>query len=355
MLGSPNWRNRTLFIGDNLDVLRRMTDESVDMIYLDPPFMSNRRHEKVVAGETVGFDDKWPAKDVDKECAKDVRTACPAAYAVMRASASAHSDSMTSYLTMMAIRLLEFRRVLKPTANMYLHCDDVAGHYLKVLTDAVFGKSNFKNNIVWCYSRGARGAKAVAKHFPRNHDDILLYAKDRKRARHNTVREHREYSQTRPPSHIRKGEDGRWFKCAPRGDYTDASIERLRREGRIHVGKNGKIAVKYHLEARNGRVVEPVVVGSVWHIPDMMHTSKSERVGYPTQKPLALLARIVEASTDPDVVILDPFCGSGTTLVAAEQSGRRWVGIDLSPTAVRLAKDRLEKAGANGVSLVPEI
>ena len=346
---APNWENRTVFTGDNVDVLRGMNSESVDLIYLDPPFKSDKKYASPIGDDIAEFRDTWSMKDVDDTWVDDIRASNPASHAIIQASGVTHSDSMKSYLIMMAVRLLELHRVLKATGSIYLHCDDVASHYLKVLMDAIFGKVNFKNDIVWRYGGSARGAKAIAKHFARNNDNIILYAKDRKHAYHESICEHRRYPLGKLPSHIRKGADGGYFKTAPRGDYTDESIDRLRKEGRIHETKGGKIRVKYHLVVEDDQVLEPVVAGSVWDVPDMMHTSRKERINYPTQKPLALLTRIIKASTRPNGIVLDPFCGSATTLVAAELTRRQWVGIDLSPIAARLVKMRLQGGDAAGM------
>ena len=346
---TPNWKNRTVFVGDNVNVLRGMNSESVDLIYLDPPFKSDKKYERPIGGDKAGFKDTWTLNDVDQAWVDDIRASNPALHAIVQASGVTHSSSMKSYLIMMAVRLLELHRVLKPTGSIYLHCDDVASHYLKLLMDAIFGKTNFKNDIVWRYGGSARGAKALAKHFARNNDNIILYAKDRKQALHHAIRENKAYPSNKPPSHIRRGEDGRYFKTAPRGDYTDDSIDRLRQEGRIYSTKSGSVRIKYHLEVKDGKVLEPFTVGSVWDVPDMMHTSKSERIGYPTQKPLALLTRIIKASSEPGDVVLDPFCGCATSLVAAELNQRQWVGIDLSPLAVQLVKERLQSGDVVGV------
>ena len=264
----------------------------------------------------------------------------PGLYKVVEAAGVAHSKGMQSYLCMIGIRLLEMRRLLKPTGSIYVHCDSTASHYLKLVMDSIFGAKNFKNDVVWRYGGSARGAKAIAKHFAKNHDDVLYYVKDQKTAMHNPVYGERKYSLTDLPSHIRH-EDGRYFKTAPRGDYTDDSIRRLRESGRIHETRNGNLRVKYFLECDGDHVIEPVLAGSVWDIPDMMHAPTSERQGYPTQKPLALLSRVITAGSNPGDVVLDPFCGCATALVAAEHLGRQWVGIDISEMAVKLVRHRL--------------
>ena len=340
----PNWQNRTLWTGDNLDILRGMNSDCIDLIYLDPPFNSNRTYSAPIGSEAAGaaFKDSWTLDDVDLAWHGEIAEREPALYGVIDAAGLAHSKSMKSYLIMMGVRLIELRRVLKDSGSIYLHCDSTASHYLKMLMDTVFGKDCFKNDLVWRYGGSARGAKAVAKHFARNNDSILLYAKDRKRATHNSVHGFKQYPADNLPSHIRRDGEGRYFKTAPRGDYTDASVERLRAEGRIHITRTGNIRVKYFLERRGDVVLEPTLVGSVWDIPDMMH-SRKERTGYPTQKPLALLDRIIKASSNEGDLVLDPFCGCATACVAAERLRRQWVGIDLSPKAAQLVRQRLKQ------------
>jgi DNA modification methylase len=239
-------------------------------------------------------------------------------------------------------RIRELHRVLKPTGSFYYHCDWHVSHYVKVEVDRLFGPNNFQNEIMWHY--GGRGAKAVAGQFPRNHDVILLYSKSNKgRTFHRQYLKRRYTAEEARARGLRQDENGRWFKTAPRGDYTDASIEDLESQGRIHHTRTGNVRVKYFLEMEHKYVVENVLVGDTWNdIPDAMHMG-SERLGWPTQKPLALLERIVAASSNEGDVILDAFCGCGTTLEAAAKYKRRWIGIDMSPTACRVMAERLDK------------
>lgn len=250
------------------------------------------------------------------------------------------TNSDKSYLVYMAARLLEMHRLLKPTGSIYFHCNHEQVHYLKLVLDAIFGRKNFKNDIIWRKGGSARGAKAIARQFPRNHDNILYYAKDSRLHFHPGAKENTEHDPNDLPSHIRKDSRG-FFKTAPRGDYTDASIKKLREEGRIYETRTGNIRIRYNLEFNGKCVFEPGRKGSVWDIPDMMHAPEIEKQGYPTQKPLALLALMVEASTDPGHTILDPFCGCATACIAAEKLQRQWVGIDISPKAAELVQSRM--------------
>jgi hypothetical protein len=250
---------------------------------------------------------------------------------------------MLAYLTMIAPRLQETHRVLAPGGNLYLHCDPVTSHYLKVLMDVIFGPANYRNELIWTY--GGRGAKATARQFPRNHDVILAYSRQVGSHTYNRQYTARRYTPEQAAMQgFRRDEEGRWFKTAPRGDYTDESIRRLESEGRIYRTASGATRVKYFLREEDGHVTEDALVGDTWaDIPDAMHLG-SERTGFPTQKPCALLKRIINAGSRPGETVLDPFCGSGTTLVAAEALQRRWIGIDESPHAIEVTRARLENA-----------
>lgn len=319
--------------------MRGMNSESVDLIYLDPPFASNANYAAPIGSEAAGaaFKDTWSLSDIDVEWINLIEAKHPLLYRVLLA---AMRNSDKSYLVYMAVRLLEMHRLLKLTGSIFLHCNHEQVHYLKLVMDAIFGRKNFKNDGIWCYGESGKGAKAIAKHFPRNHDNILFYAKDKNSLYHPGIWEIREHHPDNLPSHIRKDNRG-YYKTAPRGDYTDESIEKLRQEGRIHLTNKGNIRIRYNLEFNGKAVLERVRKGSVWNIPDMMHTSKRERKHYPTQKPLALLSLIIESSTDRGHVVLDPFCGCVTACIAAEKLQRQWVGIDISEKAADLIKLRV--------------
>ena len=346
-MSDPNFANRTLFHGDNLPVLRGMNSGCVDLIATDPPFNKGRDFHATPNSLAAGasFQDRWSwERDVHQEWVDRITDDHPRLMEAIESARYAHSDGMGAFMCFMAVRLLEMRRVLKPTGSIYLHCDPTASHYLKAVMDAVFGWRNFRNDLIWRYGGGARGAKAIARHFAKNHDNLLYYAKDRAAAVHNPIHSGRKWPVSDLPSHIRSG-GGRYFKTAPRGDYTDESVERLRREGRIHETRTGKIRIKYFLEREGQFVIEPILAGSVWDIPDMMHSSPDERQGFPTQKPLALYERMIRASSNEGGIVLDPFAGCATTLVAAERLGRQWVGSDIwdNAPAVVLARMKQER------------
>lgn len=355
-------RNR-LFYGDNLPVLREhIASESVDLVYLDPPFNSNRSYSVIFGkqqddanAQIQAFDDTWHWSPETERLYNDILMYSPnAVIDAMQAFRTllGENDAM-AYLVMMAPRLVELHRVLKGSGSMFLHCDPTMSHYLKVLLDAIFGGANYRNEIIWHY--GGRGAKARAKQFPRNHDVIFMYSKTNGSHIYERqfVQRIMESSEARKRGY-RQGEDGRWFKTAPRGDYTDSSIERLDTEGRIHWTRNGTARVKYFLDTDSaGRVLEDVLVGDVWSdIPDAMHMGK-EKLGYPTQKPLRLLERIISAATKPGDVVLDPFCGCGTAVDAAQKLGRRWIGIDITYISVDLIIKRL--MATHGQSVMDDV
>ncbi len=302
----PNWDSQTIFINDNLPVLRGLNSDSVDLIYLDPPFNSKRQFEAPIGSTAAGasFDDTWTLTDIDHqefglllykfgELGGKIR-------AVANAGWLAHGDSMFSYLLFMAPRLIECHRVLKDTGSIYLHCDPYASHYLKQLLDCIFGPSRFRNEVVWWYYNVAITSKRL---FGRKHDTILFYGKG-KTPVFNADDVRIDYSP-----------DSNWVKSAD--SYKDK---------RYKPNELGKLAP------------------DVFRIPTINNMAK-ERTGYPTQKPLALLHRIIKASSNPGDVILDPFCGCATTCVAAYQLERRWAGIDVSPKAGELVKQRIGDIG----------
>ena len=290
-MNEPNFKNRTMWTGDNLDIMRGMNSGTVDLIYLDPPFNSKRNYAAPVGSKAAGaaFKDSWTLNDVDEAWHGEIADKQPALYSIIDAAGLAHGKGMKSYLIMMAVRLLEMKRLLKTTGSLYLHCDPTASHYLKLLMDAVFGKSNFRNEIVWCYT----GASNTPRWFPRKHDTILWYCRKTAASFYRDA--------VRIPYHpetlARKGRaDDSWF--------TNEKRSRTDVETMLGVGK----------------VPEDWWVG----IPKL--TNQRERVGYPTQKPLALLERIIKASSQEGDIVLDPFAGCATACVAAEKLHRQWGG-----------------------------
>ena len=299
-MGEPNWANQTIWTGDCLDILRGMNSESVDLVYLDPPFNSKANYAAPIGSKAAGaaFKDTWTLSDVDVEWINLIEAKHPALYRVLLA---AMTGSDKSYLAYMAARLLELRRVLKPTGSLYLHCDPKMSHYLKLVLDTVFGRVNFQNEIVWCY-RGGGVPKAA---FARKHDTIYRYGKT---------------------SAVTFNVD------AVRIEYSPESSDRLKYKAKAFRG-----ARTYDNYEPNPKGKHPE---DWWPMQPIMPSSK-ERIGYPTQKPLALLDRIVKASSNPGDTVLDSFCGCATACIAAEKLQRRWVGIDISPKAADLVRQRM--------------
>jgi len=274
--------------------MRGMNSATVDLIYLDPPFNSKANYAAPIGSSAAGaaFKDTWTLNDVDIEWLDAIEKPQPNLWRVLMA---AMKDSDKSYLIYMAIRLLEMKRLLKPTGSIYLHCDPTMSHYLKLVMDAVFGRDRFLNEIIWHYTGGGRSKN----YFSRKHDVIFWYAKKMHNYNIDAVRV--PYKET--------------------SGYAKSGI----------TSKSGK----HYMPHPDGTPVD-----DVWDISIINPMSK-ERTGYPTQKPLVLLERIIKASSNEGSMVLDPFCGCATTCVAAHNHGRPWVGIDMSEKAADLVVDRI--------------
>ena len=346
--GVCNVPNRTIFEGDNLDVMRGMNDGCVDLIYLDPPFNSNRDYAAPIGSEAAGaaFKDTWGLTDVDEAWHNEIAETDLALYKIIDASQHSHGSGMKSYLIMMAVRLIEMKRILKPTGSVYLHCDGTASHYLKALMDAVFGRDNFRNEIIW----KRFNFHADARRFGKVSDSLLFYSKTEK---YVFNRQKAPYSKDYIESKFTHVDDnGRRFRLdnlnppGGRGPvyefngvtkawrYTEENMRALESEGRIYT-KSNVAQLKRYLDELDGQAVH-----NMWTDVSPINPRAKERTGYPTQKPLALLDRIIKASSNEGDVVLDPFCGCATTCIAAERLDRRWIGIDLSALAVKLVEQR---------------
>ena len=321
------WRNKLIW-GDNLLVMGSLLERfsgKIDLIYIDPPFATG-----------ADFAIETKVGDSGLELKKDQSILEEKAYR------DTWAQGVDSYIVMIYRRLTLIRELLADTGAVCVHCDWRMSGVLRLLLDDVFGASNFLNDIIWVYGRSARGAKAISKQFARNHDVIFYYQKSAEHlfhgdvlARHYTLEEARKKG-------FRQDDSGRWFKTAPRGDYTDDSIAKLAKEDRVYTTRTGRIRIKYFLESSGGRVVERVPAGDSWDdIPDAMHLPQDERTDYPTQKPEALLGRIVRAASKKGDLVADFFAGSGTSLVVSEGHGRRWIGCDLGRWAIHLSRKRL--------------
>jgi len=303
-----NVKNRTLFVTDNMNVLRGMNSECVDLAYLDPPFNSKRNYAAPIGSKAAGaaFKDTWTYSDVDKAYFDDLKDRDPVLYSVINTAGVTYGNDMKSYLIMMALRLFEIQRILKPSGSVYLHCDPTASHYLKILMDRVFGNENFRNEVIWCYDTAGR----TKKYWNKKHDILLFYSKGAKFL----------FNETRTERQNKTGDWKSWYPLV------DDDGRRYQIDGKGY---------KYYADA--GRLAN-----DWWSDIRAIHAHRDkERTGYPTQKPLALLERIIKASSNEGDIVLDPFCGCATALVAAERLKRQWIGIDISPTAARLTVDRM--------------
>ncbi len=350
-----NVNNRTIFSNDNLHILRGLDTESVDLIYLDPPFNSNRNYSAPIGSEAAGaaFKDTWTLSDVDNAWHGEIADREPALYQAIHTAELTHGRGMKSYLIMMAVRLLEMKRVLKETGSIYLHCDPTASHYLKMLMDSIFGKDNCRNEIIWQRFSAHNDAK---NGFAKIHDILLFYAASSSTKFNKTYEPYqKEYIEK---TYRYKDERGRYttsplqarslsgggYNYIYKGiqDIWKFPLERLKEldeTGHIHWPKRGKIPRrKVYLDTAKGVPVKDIITDI-----KPLTSAHKERVGYPTQKPIALLERIIKASSNEGHIVLDPFCGCATTCVAAERLNRQWIGIDISEKAVELVKIRLEK------------
>ncbi len=307
-MAALNVKNRTLFIGDNLPVLRGINTESVDLIATDPPFNKGvKAFEGITkAGDNISYSDVWSWSDVQAEWTNEILGNHPALYSVIQAANASAGDDMGAFLCWLAVRVLECHRILKPTGSMYLHIDHTAHAYAKAMMDAIFGRKNFRNEIVWAYKKWTASKKTL----PRNHDIILFYTKSD------------VYS---------------WFAPTVPNSAPNPSqyVSAKDKDGKTVTAKDeaGK--------PKKRTVAKEIAVADWWAIPILSPVSR-ERTGYPTQKPLSLYERIVKASSNKGDVVLDPFAGCATTCVAAERLGRQWIGIDINEEATGVIRDRLQ-------------
>lgn len=358
-----------LFFGDNLEVLRRhLPDESVDLVYLDPPFNSKKSYNLLfeyrdgtkTAGQQKAFSDSWSWTLQSARVYEEVVSGGGPASAMLRGMREMMNTSdMLAYITMMTPRLIELHRVLKSNGSLYLHCDSTASHYLKVMLDATFGPQYFGAEIVWRRT-GAHSDARQGRALPgRVHDLLLLYTKSPSWT-WNPV--HTPYSDeyvSKSYRHIEEG-TGRRYRLdnltgpggASKGNpqyevmgvtrywrYTRENMQKLIDAGRVVQTKPGGVpAYKRYLDEMPG-----VPLQDVWTDIPPLGAQARERLGYPTQKPLALLERVISASSNPGDIVLDPFCGCGTTIEAAQRLGRRWIGIDITQVAIKVICDRLKQ------------
>lgn len=367
-MAQPNFKTGALYRGDNLDFLRAFDSESIDLIATDPPFNKGRDFhatpESLASG--ASFTDRWSwddENDVQIEWLLSLQAHHPKVVAVIESARLVYGDDLAAFLCWMGVRLLEMHRVLKPTGSLYLHCDPTASHYLKALLDAIFGKHNFRNEIVWKrVSSSAKGSQHSAKSWGVNNDTILYYTKTSNFKLNPTmplveqleierkfpkIDENGErYNTTAMPLYRSKSLGARPNLCYewrgfknPHPSGWRLSRERLDEEfekGNVVIRSDGKLERRAYLRDYKG-----VPAGNVW--TDIVFGSASkERTGYPTQKPLALYERIIKASSNEGDIVLDPFAGCATTTVAAQRLNRRWVAMDIWEGAHEIVLQRMK-------------
>lgn len=335
--------NRTVFHSDNLIVLRLIKDNSIDLVYLDPPFNTGTDYE--VDGK--GFNDKWenPLKEGLWNKLKESEEQI---FDFLHMVEKIHSIKMSFYLDFMSRRLIEIQRILKPSGKIVLHCDDNASHYLKICLDIIFGPENFRNDVSLLYKNGSKNAK---NHFPRNKDNLLIYCKDFKRNRFFNTKTQPSEKTLR---NIKKGwkitwnsRSNKWHETyyRPYETFSEKEIKELdnfrqkklkERPAEIYIrhALNGN-EIKY-LDWWDDMVILPQSQRSIENL-------KNESVGWPTQKSIKILKRVLETCTEENDIVFDPFCGSGTTCEAAEIMKRKWIASDISEDAVNITCERIEK------------
>jgi len=351
----------TLYYGDNLPILRSMPASSVDLVYLDPPFNSSRSYNVLFKDESgdssdaqiTAFDDTWHWGPSAEQAYADILQANPGVVDDLLAALLQviGKNQMLAYLVMMAARLVELHRVLKPTGSLYLHCDPTASHYLKMILDTVFGFQNFRNEIVWKRTSAHSDSNTLGN----SHDVILFYSKSDELIWN---KQYQPYDPGYIQSHYRyEDKDGRRYRTdnltamsLSGGGYTYdwkgvtkiwrcpiEKMQELHDSGRLHYTRTGSVEYIRYLDEMPGTPLQ-----DLWDDIPPINSQAAERLGYPTQKPLALLERIVQASSNPGNVVLDPFCGCGTAVAAAEKLGRRWLGIDITYLSINLIENRMK-------------
>lgn len=360
-------KTNVLYYGDNMEILRKyIPDESVDLVYLDPPFNSKADYNVLFreesgersAAQIKAFSDFWQWDSAAEETYAKIVETCPDKVATMVSAlrqAIGPNDVM-AYLVMMTLRLVELRRVIKPTGSLYLHCDPTASHYLKIVMDTIFGPKSFRNEIVWRRYGAHNDVGQGSKHFGRVHDVVLFYGRGREMKWTQTFTPldegyvEQSYRLLEPgtnrrfritpltgPGGAEKGNPVfEWKEHTRAWRYSRETMERLDSEGRLYYSSTGYVGQKRYLDESKGTPVQ-----DLWTDVGALVGAAAERLGFPTQKPVALLERIIQASSNEGDVVLDPFCGCGTAVVAAEKLGRRWIGIDITHLAITVMKGRL--------------
>ena len=333
-MSSCNIGNRTIFCDDNIDILPGINSDSVELIYLDPPFNKNKKFTAPIgtSAEGASFKDIFREDDLKDEWLLTIEEDEPDLFHYLNGIKGVGKPYNFAYLAYMAVRLIECRRILKPTGSVYLHCDPTMSHYLKTTMDCIFGEENFRNEVVWCY----REAINSSKRWNRKHDTLLFYSSSKKWT-FNANEVLQPHSESTIKKYRHEDDKGK-YRLMGRG-ITGSPIKSKRDIAQEWEITHPELVYRQYL--RKGTY--PV---DYWFI-DVINQNAKERVGYPTQKPLALLERIILASSNEGDIVLDPFCGCATTCVAAEKLGRTWIGIDISIKAYELVQKRLAKETAS--------
>ena len=385
-----NVPSRTIFTGDNLDILRGINSECVDLIYLDPPFKSDQTYAAPLDSEARGaeFRDVWTLDDMKEEWIDEIEIRRPALFHLINGAKLSSGESMAGYLTFMSVRLLELHRVLKDTGSIYLHCDDTAVHYLKGVMDALFGEENYRNNVVWkratshndpnrfgrildhllFYSKGSRpvwNGDAIAT--PKDEDELSdaypstdergrYRSSDLTGPRHNADRgspstmpwrSYDVYAMNRVWSAPRTGRYAEYIEQNFIPGYRDIQgiherLDALDEAGLIHHPQSGRWpGLKRYADADTGNPAQNLFLEPMGFTN--YSTRNVEYTGWRTQKPVALLERIISASSNPGDLVLDPFCGCATACIASEKLGREWIGIDIAPQAAEVLTQRAQR------------
>ena len=354
-MNEQNFTN-TLYTNDNLYILNGLNSNLVDLIYLDPPFNSKRMYSAPIGSKAAGasFKDIWTWDDVNEAYLETLAENFPALARFIGTLGRLHSKAMAAYLTYMTQRIIEMHRVLKDSGSLYLHCDPTASHYLKIVLDNVFGKNNFRNEITWKRQTAKKGSQYEKKTYGSSSDTIFWYSKTNNYTFNIPIVQLDDETLLKKFNRI--DEAGRKFRTdnitlnrmmarsnlsfeykgyTPKYGWmmNKEKLEQFDKENRLYWSSTGKPYRKYFLDEYDGQEVS-----NVWN--DISVASGKESTSYPTQKPLKLLRRIIEASSNEGDIVLDPFCGCATTCVAAQQLNRKWIGIDIEPSA-HLLMERL--------------
>ena len=349
-MSKPNFASKTVWAGDNIEIMRGMNSECIDLIYLDPPFNSNANYAAPVGSFAAGaaFKDTWTLTDIDTEWINLIEQKHSALHRVLLA---AMTKSDKSYLAYMTARLLEMRRILKSNGSIWLHCDPTMSHYLKMVMDAIFGRKNFRNEIIWKRTTAHSDAKGMGA----VHDVILRYTKTDEYTWNQLYEPYDDEYMKRfkhtDPDGRRYMDDNLTAKGLSGGGYEyefegrssiwrvpEETMRELHDGNRLYFTSKNTIRIKRYLDEMKG-----LPLSDLWTNISPINSQAKEKVGYPTQKPLALLERIIKAGTNEGDIVLDPFCGCATTCVAADNLHREWAGIDISPKAGELVRLRLSE------------